>query len=227
VFASARQLARTLGPGTAACYALARLLDIATRGRLRVISYRFVAQPVPRDGGSAPTRTGAIELRHLHADDPLVAQLPRPPSVIARRFRDGAHCLAAIRGGRLVGFLWFKEREYFEDEVRCIYRFDAETAVWDFDVYIDPEFRLGRLFARLWDFANRELQARGYRWTLSRISAFNPASLAAHARLGARRLGSALFFVAGPVQVSFASCAPYVHIGWRDDMRPVFTLDLQ
>lgn len=227
MFASARQLATTLGPGTAAGYALARALEIATRGRLRLIAYRFVAQPVPRDGESAPVRAGPIALRNLHADDPLVAQFPRPPSVIARRFRDGAHCLAAIKGDRLVGFLWFKEREYVEDEVRCIYRFDPQTAVWDFDVYIEPELRLGRLFARLWDFANRELRARGYRWTLSRISAFNAASLAAHQRLGARRVGSALFIVAGSVQVSFASCAPYVHIGWREDMRPVFSLDLK
>jgi hypothetical protein len=227
VFASARQLARTLGPGTAACYALVRVLEIATRGKLRLIAYRFVAQPVPRDGESAPARAGAIELRYLHAGDALVVQFPRPPAVIARRFRDGAHCLAAIKGDRLVGFLWFKEREYVEDEVRCIYRFDPQTAVWDFDVYIEPELRLGRLFARLWDFANRELRARGYRWTLSRISAFNAGSLAAHQRLGARRVGSALFIVAGSVQVSFASCAPYVHIGWREDMRPVFTLDLQ
>lgn len=225
MFASVRQLAKTLGAGTAACYAVARLLEIATRGTLRLVSYRFVAQPVPQDGETAPARAGAIELRRLQAGDPLVAQLPRPPAVIARRFRDGAHCLAAIKGEKLVGFLWFKEREYVEDEVRCCYRFNPTAAVWDFDVYIDPEFRLGRLFARLWDFANRELRARGYRWTLSRISAFNPASLAAHARLGARRLGATVFIVAGPVQVSFASCAPYVHLGWRDDMRPVLTLD--
>ncbi|GMV31391.1 MAG: hypothetical protein AMXMBFR59_35160 [Rhodanobacteraceae bacterium] len=225
MFASVRQLAKTLGAGTAACYAVARLLEIATRGALRLVSYRFVAQPVPQDGETAPARAGAIELRRLQADDPLVTQLPRPPAVIARRFRDGAHCLAAIKGERLVGFLWFKESEYVEDEVRCCYRFDPTAAVWDFDVYIDPEFRLGRLFARLWDFANRELRARGYRWTLSRISAFNPASLAAHARLGARRIGSAVFVVAGPLQVSFASFAPYVHLGWRDDMYPVFVLN--
>lgn len=227
MFAAARQLAKTLGPCTATCYAVARLLEIATRGKWRLIGYRFVAQPVPDVVGAAPARTGAIQLRYLHADDPLVAQFPRPADVIARRFRDGAHCLAAIKGDRLVGFLWFKEREYLEDEVRSRYRFDPTTAVWDFDVYIDPDFRLGRLFARLWEFAHRELRARGYRWTLSRISAFNAASLAAHARLGARRIGSALFFVAGRVQVSFVTRSPYLHIGWRDDMRPALFLDLE
>jgi hypothetical protein len=96
--------------------------------------------------------------------------------------------------------------------------------VWDFDVYVAPEFRLGRLFARLWDFTNSELRAQGFRWTISRISAFNPESLAAHSRLGARRLGSAMFLVAGPLQVSFASLPPYVHVGWHDQMRPTFFL---
>lgn len=210
---------------TAATYATARLLEIATRGTVRVIAYRFVAQPVPECGEPLPARAGTIELRRLQADDPLVAQFPRPPAVIARRFRVGAQCLAAAKGGKLIGFLWFKESEYDEDEVRCRYRFDPNTAVWDFDVYIDPDFRFGRLFARLWDYAHRELRARGYRWTVSRISAFNPASLAAHARLGARALGGALFLVIGRVQVSLMSVAPYFHIGWRDDMRPTLYLD--
>lgn len=220
-------MAKTLGIGTAAWYAVARFLEVATLGRLRLICYRFVAQPVPEQGQAAPARGSAIELRMLQPDDPLVHQLPRPPAVVAQRFRDGARCLAAVKSGRIVGFLWYKEREYVEDEVRCCYRFDPAAAVWDFDVYVDPELRLGRLFARLWDFANCELRALGYRWTISRISAFNPESLAAHARLGARRLGSAIFIGAGPLQVSFASFRPYLHVGWREEMYPVYFLKIQ
>lgn len=227
MFASTRQLAKTLGAGTAACYALARLLDVATRGTVRLIAYRFVAQPVPQKANSLLASPGSVELGFLHAGDPLVAQFPRPPAVIARRFHEGAQCVAAVKGQRLVAFLWFKEGEYVEDEVRCRYRFDSKVAVWDFDVYIDPEFRIGRVFARLWDFANQELRARGYRWTLSRISAFNTASLAAHTRLGARPLGSALFIVLGRVQVSVATCPPYFHVGWRDDMRPTIHLNVE
>jgi len=225
VFASTRQLAKTLGLRAAACYAIARALERVSFGALRLINYQFVAQPVAPEDGVAPGRSGSIELRRLGRDDPLVAQFPRPPEVIAKRFRDGAHCLAAVKAGRLVGFLWYMEREYLEDEVRSCYRFNPATAVWDFDVYVDPEFRLGRLFARLWEVAHRDLRAAGYRWTISRISAFNPASLAAHARLGARRLGGAVFLVAGPLQVSFASIAPHFHLGWRVDMRPVYFLD--
>ncbi|MFN3564547.1 MAG: GNAT family N-acetyltransferase [Burkholderiaceae bacterium] len=188
------------------------------------MKYRFVAQPVPDSPAASPERGGTIELRWLQSDDPLVTQMPRPPAVIARRFGDGARCLAAVKSGRLIGFLWYKENEYLEDEVRCRYRFDAATAVWDFDVYVDPEYRLGRLFSRLWSTAHRDLRARGYRWTISRISAFNAASLAAHARMGARTVASATFFAIGPLQVSFATIAPRFHLSWRSDRYPLYVL---
>lgn len=224
MFAHTRQLAGTFGIATAAWYAASRVLDTATKGRVRIVKYRFVAQPVPDSPAASPERGGAIELRWLQAGDPLVAQMPRPPAVIARRFGDGARCLAAVKSGRLIGFLWYKEREYLEDEVRCRYRFDAATAVWDFDVYVDPAFRLGRLFSRLWSTAHRELRARGYRWTISRICAFNAASLAAHARMGARTIGGATFVAIGPLQVSFATVAPRFYLSWRADRHPLFVL---
>lgn len=224
MFAHTRQLAGTFGVATAAWYVASRVLDAATKGRVRIVKYRFVAQPVPDAREDSHERGGAIELRWLQADEPLVGQMPRPPAVIARRFGDGARCLAAVKAGRLIGFLWYKENEYVEDEVRCSYRFDAATAVWDFDVYVDPAFRLGRLFSRLWSAAHRELRGRGYRWTISRISAFNAASLAAHSRMGARTIGGAMFLVIGPLQVSFATVAPRVHVSWRADRYPLFEL---
>lgn len=209
---------------TAAWYVASRVLDTATNGTVRIVKYRFVAQPVPDSPAASPERGRAIELRWLQSDDPLVAQMPRPPAVIARRFGDGARCLAAVKSGRLIGFLWYKEGEYLEDEVRCRYRFDPATAVWDFDVYVDPEYRLGRLFSRLWSTAHAELRARGYRWTISRISAFNSASLAAHARMGARTVGSATFFAIGRLQISFSTVAPRFHLSWRPDRYPLFVL---
>jgi hypothetical protein len=50
-------------------------------------------------------------------------------------------------------------------------------AVWDFDVYVVPAYRLGYTFLKLWDTANAHLRSLGVRWTLSRISAFNAGSL--------------------------------------------------
>jgi hypothetical protein len=225
LLASLRGIAKSLGIFAAICYVLARAVDRASAGKARLVLYRLVAQPVPRESGMGPAGAGAIGLRFVGPDDPVVPQFPRPPSVIERRFCDGARCLAAIKSERLVGFLWYKEHEYIEDDVRCCYRFDPSIAVWDFDVYIDPAFRLSRLFGRLWDRANRELSQHGYRWSLSRISAFNATSLAAHSRLGARRLGTAIFFVFGRVQFSVASLAPFVHLSCRAETYPVFTLN--
>jgi len=91
-------------------------------------------------------------------------------------------------------------------------------------VYVDPAFRMGRLFARLWDTANRYLRERGVDWSLSRISAFNPESLQAHARLGLRRLGSATFVCAGRVQLAVLTMPPFVHLSLSPASRPTVRL---
>ena len=96
----------------------------------------------------------------------------------------------------------------------------AGQAAWDFDVYVDPEHRSGLGFARLWDEANGWLRRRGVAFSWSRISAFNPGSLASHARLGARVAGKATFFRLGPCQLMIASLPPYFHISWRRQDMP-------
>lgn len=42
-------------------------------------------------------------------------------------------------------------------------------AVWDFDVYIFPQYRFGRVFAAMWSEANKYLQGRGITWSVSCI----------------------------------------------------------
>ena len=78
-------------------------------------------------------------------------------------------------------------------------------AVFDFDVYVFPEHRMGRAFVSIWGAVNRVLHERGIRWTFSRITRFNVASRNAHIRLGARRIGSALFFKAWALEAMLAS----------------------
>lgn len=215
---------RRLGIVDGSLWATARVASIATFGRLFVQRYYFVAQPVPATADATRASTG-VALRPIARDDPLVAQFPRPREVIAARYDMGAVCLAAERQGRFVGFVWLKEIEYPEDEVRCRYRLEpANLAAWDFDVYVDPAYRYGRTFARLWEFAHAWLRERGYRWSLSRISAFNPESIAAHQRLGTRRIGSAIFVRAGNAQLAILDCAPFVHVGWRHEQAPILRL---
>jgi GNAT superfamily N-acetyltransferase len=222
--ASLRDALRRLGLRDGVLFATATVLSRASGGRARLHRYCFVAQPVTGPLMRS-TNAGSEVIRQVDAGDPLVAQFPRPPAVIAQRFRMGAHCFVAERAGRFVGFLWLKESRYPEDEVRCDYVLEpTDGAVWDFDVHVEPAFRLGRTFVRLWDYANAWMREHGYRWTISRISAFNRDSLAAHARLGIRPIGTATFLRFGVVQVALLDRAPFVHAGWRHDQTPVLHL---
>jgi hypothetical protein len=145
--------------------------------------------------------------------------------VIARRFAEGAVCFVARSGERFAGFIWLQLSPYEEDEVRCRYvPTPGATTAWDYDVYVVPEFRMSRAFLRLWDAANAHLRQNGVAWTLSRISMFNPSSLGAHARLGVRPTGTAVFVRFGAVELAFFSMAPYVHFSRTMAKRPVVTL---
>lgn len=203
----------TMGRLDGSLYLASRVLERASGGRMRIVKYHIVAQPIAT--AAQLRHDGSTALMFCRPADPIAAVFPRPAAVIERRFAQGAQCLVAIVKQRFAGFLWLQHRRYEEDEVRCTYLLDpARHCVWDFDVYVDPAYRHGRTLARLWQAANEHLTASGVRWTCSRISAFNPASLAAHARLGAVTVDHAVFFVFGPWQLAIFSGTPFVHLSF-------------
>ncbi|RMD63334.1 MAG: GNAT family N-acetyltransferase [Alphaproteobacteria bacterium] len=208
---------RELGALDGVLYALDRALQSLSAGRARLYRYTLVAQPVPSAPLLGPRRGRAIEVRPMTADDPALAALPLDAAVLRHRFaQDGVVCFGAFQDGEVIGCLWLCLGPFLEDEVRC--RFiprPAGAAAWDFDVYIHPERRAGLAFARLWDGANDYLRVRGIAWSFSRISLFNPGSLAAHARLGARRVASATFLRLGAWQVMVAGPPLRLAAGWR------------
>jgi len=200
---------RQLGWLDGTLYLLGSALQWATGGYVRLHKYCFVAQPVAAKPWLPPGRGAAIEVREIGSSDPLLKEFPRPVSVMPYRFQQGAVCLAAFKDGRCAGFLWLVVGPYAEDEVRCRYvALPEREASWDFDLYIYPEFRNSLVFLRLWDEANRYLAARGVRWSVSRISAFNRGSVSSHRRMGATEIGSAVFLSVGSLQVSLASVPP-------------------
>jgi len=212
-----------LGALDGSLYYLSLLLNKGSLGHARLVRYYLVAQPIHGEAACRPSAKNPIV--ELTPDDPLIPHFPRPPEVIARRMRDKAQCFVARSGDEFTGFLWLAYGAYDEDEVRCRYELaDADTCVWDYDVHVEPKHRIGRTFARLWDAANAHLSARGMRWSISRISAFNPTSLAAHGRLGIDRLCSATFLCIGPLQLSFISAAPWFHVSLSADSRPILSL---
>lgn len=216
---------RQLGAANTLLYAADRMLRAMTGGRARLIRYLLVAQPVPVEQQGRLRSSAGSRVREVASSDLVAAHFPRPPAVVAQRFATGSVCYVAEIRDRFAGFLWLAFNGYDEDEVRCRYEFtEPETSVWDYDVYVDPQFRLGRTFGRLWDTANRRLSADGVRWSFSRISAFNTESLAAHRRMGMRTLFTATFVCLGPVQLTLAGAAPFVHLGWSEGSRPVIRL---
>ncbi len=185
----------------------------ASGGRVRLIKYHLMAQPVRVHQRAIPSRAGGVAVDEIHADDPRIAAFPRPPEEIAHRFASGARCFAAWHEETFAGFLWFVEGRYDEHEARCTFRLDpADHAVWDFDVTIVPRFRNGRAFALLWQSALEAMRARGARWSISRVSAFNLDSIRAHERMGSRRTGWALFVLSGSLHFTLTSLG---QIRWR------------
>lgn len=202
-----------LGPLNGLLYLTGRALQRISGGRANIIRYNFVAQPVPTGQIASLRPNQKVVTRFVTRDDPVVARFPRPKSVIARRFANNAECLVIESDGEFAGFLWLAYDHYDEDEVRCRYKLESSMArAWDYDVYIVPRFRIGRSFARLWTAANAHLSAQGIHWSISRISAFNPGSLAAHRSLGIRNIGVATFICIGRLQFGVFDIAPFVSL---------------
>lgn len=216
-----RYYRQALGRSETGLALIAQGLFRLTSGRCRLVRYFVVAQPVPANG-LAQLRLGkSLAVRRLSDGDPALNMLPREQPVYRQRFEQGAICYGAFRGEELIGFIWFVLGPYEEDEVLC--RFEPcppGKVAWDFDVYVRPEYRLSRAFVALWDAALKHMADDGVEWTASRISAFNPMSVLAHRRLGARVLGRITFFRCGPLQVMLSSLPPFFWTSWGDRHRP-------
>ena len=195
-------------------------------GSARLVKYYFVAQPVA-ERADEHSRSGSMQIYVTETLDDVICQAPRPVQTMQKRFDQRSRCVVAERDGVFAGFIWLCPEQYREDTVRCDYRWTPpRSAVWDFDVFVAPPFRMGRLFQRLWAHTHGLLAAENVRWTLSRIDALNPGSLAAHRKLGARDVARGWFLIAGQFQITVASAAPYLHVSLRDGDAPQICFDL-
>jgi hypothetical protein len=207
------RLSREIGTGNAVLYLIARLLSRASAGRIKLYKYYLVAQPVAESSVTPAHRGRSINVREASVDEIRGTDFGRPAAAVEYRLRHRCRCLLAYRGAELLGFQWFSLNDYPEDEVRCWFLVDpAENCAWDFDIFVKPEARALPVFLRLWDHCNALLREQRIERSLSRIDAFNAASLRSHTRLGAANLGWALFVVGGPVQLAAFSSRPWLHL---------------
>jgi GNAT superfamily N-acetyltransferase len=189
--------------------------------------YAIVVQPISpgRERRNNPYVTHVYD--SAESADFLVERFPAPRSVVLSRFRQGAVCVALEKAGEYVACAWLALDGYMEDEVRCRFvPLPADETGWDFDVYVDPDCRGTMVFLRIWQAVSNYYAERGRRWSLSRISNFNRASLHAHQSMGATIIGRAVFCSVGPWQLAFSTMRPRLHFGLSKSRYPTFELDV-
>lgn len=219
-----RTTMRELGGLNAILYFAARALNHCSR-HCALYKYYLVAQPVSATARLSGERGKSVTVRQLERGDAALKQMDRPATTLERRFAQQSICLGAFKDAQLVGYIWLHFSAYPEDEVRCCFKPEPATdTAWDFDIYIDPKYRLGYTFPRLWDEADARLRSRRVRWTMSRISAFNPASLTSHARLGIKSIGSATYLIFFRWQLMFTTLRPYIHFSLTRSSHPTIVI---
>lgn len=224
---SLKSAIRELGFVNGIIYLSGRVIKVISGGRSRVVRYYIVAQPVPSPFVAVCRPSDTEKVEEMREWDPLIGVFPRPAEELKSRFDRGHLCLAAKSKGNFAGYLWFARDWYEETEVRCRFVLvEPLSSAWDYDAYVDPRYRLGRTFARLWDAGNERLAASGVRWTFSRISAFNAQSLQSHRRLGIQILETLTFICIGPLQLTLMSCKPFINLSWNGAGRPVVRVSL-
>ncbi|MFY7913827.1 MAG: GNAT family N-acetyltransferase [Rubrivivax sp.] len=160
--------------------------------------YAFVAQPVPTKPllPAALAQQGRSE--RLCPGSPWLEGADFPTALAAERFARGDEGVAALRKGHCVGYAWWANKSYLEREVNCLFEWGNEpAAVFDFDVFVKPEHRMGLGFMAVWDGLLQELRSAGIQCSFSRISRFNLSSMRAHERLGAQPIGTVSFLRVG------------------------------
>ena len=193
--------------------------------RLGLQVYEFMVQPI---GGARLLPAGLsknLVAQEIIEGDAAIDRMPALAHIKEQRFRQGARCLGVYRRGQLLGYSWYVRDRYHEDEARCTYELaDREASIFDFDFYVLPEHRMGIAFLGVWHGMNELLAPQGVRYTFSRMTRFNLASRRAHARLGARRVGSAVFVQAWGAELMVSSIAPWIGITWRPSQRVALRL---
>ncbi|MBK1672752.1 hypothetical protein CKO35_05445 [Ectothiorhodospira shaposhnikovii] len=227
LFSRLKERIRLLGWADGLLSLLASACGKLTGSWLRIVKYHLMVQPVTDKPLLPCRRGGKIQVREvLPSDLPLFQLSARDPAVIACRFERGGRCLVATINERFAGFLWFQKGDYLEDEVRCRFRpLPVQSAVWDYDVYVEPACRLSPVFLKLWQSAGQILTSEGVKYSCSRISAFNPVSITSHQRMGARAVGSCLFICLGQWQCMISSHSSRIHFNFGRDSVPLVAVE--
>jgi len=169
-------------------------IEAASAGAIAVRAYAIVLQPVAARALLAPSSRPGIEVRSA-AESGVLELIPnRPRAELKRRMQNGDVGFIAVDKTAYAGHLWISRKDFDETEAHCRFELPRSTNIaWDYDLHIDPRYRMGRAFTRLWDAAFAYLRSIGATATLSRIALANSQSLSSHRALHAREIGRTFF----------------------------------
>ena len=200
-------------------YSVDRLL-VRISPLVRLYFYELMVQPIGTKQLLPSRLTSRLQWREIRRGDPEIELMPARPEIKQSRFDQNAVCIGAFLDGQLIGYLWLCFKAYEEDEVRCTYlTTPAELAVFDFDLYVLPEHRMGLGFLGVWSGVSEFLKSRGVKYTFSRLTRFNVASRRAHEHLGWKRVGRVMFIRIGAAELMVGSVFPYLHLSVAQDNR--------
>lgn len=187
---------------------------------LRLFCYELLVQPIPEKPLIPPNMTKQLEIQEIKHGDPEIDLMPARPDIKESRFNQNATCLGVYQGGKFIGYIWLCFHAYEEDEVRCTFIPSPENeAVFDYDLYIFPEYRMGLAFLGLWNGTNEFLRNRGIKYSFSRLTRFNLQSRRSHQHLGCKRVAQAVFLKIWQVEFMVATIFPYINLSLRKSGR--------
>lgn len=210
---------REFGLTAGTLYAIDRVLR-SISPRLGLYVYEFMVQPIRDKPLLTANFVRSLTYREIRRGDPEIAKMPARAEVKESRFAQGAVCLGAFRNDVLIAYIWLCFNAYQEDEVRCTYKLmNADESVFDFDLYVFPEHRMGIAFMAVWHGAMKYLHERGVRFSYSRLTRFNLASRRAHRHLGWKCIGRAVFLQIWTVEAMISTLFPFAWVSFGPPAR--------
>jgi GNAT superfamily N-acetyltransferase len=131
--------------------------------------------------GPAEVRTATLE------DLEGLTKCQNRPLAFLNRFRANDHCVVAVVDGRIVAYQWFCFRPFYTEER---YAFELEVppdAIYEYDVFILPEYRLAGIWFKFHCIYLKELMERLHRRRIiGMVDYGNRLAMSTHLRFGFR-----------------------------------------
>jgi hypothetical protein len=149
---------------------------------LYFLEYNGIPQPQP---GAV---RGRAELRSATVEDLEQLRLVRDlPQTFRRRFQAGDDCAVAVVDGRIVAYQWFCAKAFYLEE-RYGYKIEVPPdSIYEYDVFILPDYRLAGIWFKFHCVYLRELMERlRRRRIIGLVDYGNRLAMNTHLRFGFR-----------------------------------------